>query len=121
MNTATIFKEEIDNPAIWDTIVRDLELPEDTDEIIVKAVSSNSESKRKESQKKAEQTNSETAIQIIISGGAVQSVTKPAGITLEIRDYDVDGADVDNSEIYKQDEDGDWYQKMFWDENDTEG
>ena len=39
MSTATIFKEEIDNPAIWDTIIRELELPKDTDEIIVKATS----------------------------------------------------------------------------------
>jgi hypothetical protein len=50
MTTARIFKEEINNPAIWDTIVRDLELPHDTDEITVKAVSCDSESKRKDSQ-----------------------------------------------------------------------
>ena len=54
MNTATIFKEEIDNPAIWDTIIRDLELPSDTDEITVKAVCYDSESKRKESQNRKE-------------------------------------------------------------------
>lgn len=52
MNTARIFKEEITNPAIWDTIIRDLELPPDTDEITVKAVSSMSESKRKKKQNK---------------------------------------------------------------------
>ena len=38
MKTAQIFKEEFSNPAIWDTIVRNLELPADTDEITVKAV-----------------------------------------------------------------------------------
>jgi len=36
---AKIFKEEIENPAVWDTIIRDLELPKDTDEITVKIVS----------------------------------------------------------------------------------
>ena len=60
-------------------------------------------------------------IQIIISGGAVQSVSKPIGVVLEIRDYDVDGADVEDSDIYKQDENGDWYQQMLWDKNETEG
>ena len=40
------------NTAIWDTIIRDLELPPDTDEITVKAVSFMSESKRKEAQKR---------------------------------------------------------------------
>lgn len=52
MNTARIYKEEISNPAIWDTIVRDLELPPDTDEIEVKAVSYMSESKRQEARKR---------------------------------------------------------------------
>ena len=52
MNTATIFKEEIDNPAIWDTIIRDLGLPTDTDEIIVKAISHITETQRKDSMKK---------------------------------------------------------------------
>lgn len=54
MNTATIYKEEFENPAIWDTIIRDLELPPDTDEITVKAVAYMSESKRKESRKSPE-------------------------------------------------------------------
>ena len=47
MSTARIFKEEVDNPAIWDTIIRDLELPPDTDEITVKAVAHATESQRK--------------------------------------------------------------------------
>ena len=124
MNTARIFKEELTNPAIWDTIVRELELPEDADEITVKAVCYDSESKRKSSKKPVEKLkceNSVKAIQIVISGGAVQSITKPLGITLEIRDYDVEGADVDNSDIYKKDENGDWYQRMFWNNDETEG
>ena len=53
MKTARIFKEEINNPAIWDTIILDLELPPDTDEITVKAVCYDSESKRKESRNEA--------------------------------------------------------------------
>lgn len=51
MNTATIYKEEFENPAIWATVIRELGLPADTDEITVKAVSYISESKRKESRK----------------------------------------------------------------------
>ena len=47
MNTARIFKEEISNQNIWKLILIDLELPPDTDEITVKAVSFDSESKRK--------------------------------------------------------------------------
>ena len=59
---------------------------------------------------------------IVISGGAVQSVTKPKGIELEIRDYDIDVADVlSEDEMLRKNEDGDWYQYMFWDENETEG
>ena len=52
MNTARIYKEEVSNPAIWNTIIRDLELPPDTDEITINAVSYDSESKRQEKQKK---------------------------------------------------------------------
>ena len=55
MNTARIFKEELSNPAIWDTITRDLELPKDTDEITVKAVAYVRESQRKESQNRNKQ------------------------------------------------------------------
>lgn len=46
MATARIFKEELSNPAIWDTIIRDLELPPETDEITVKEVAHKTESKR---------------------------------------------------------------------------
>ena len=51
-DTATIYKEEIDNPAIWKTIIMDLGLPLDTDEITVKAVCYDSDSKRKKNKKK---------------------------------------------------------------------
>ena len=49
MKTAKIFKEEVSNSAVWNTIVRELGLPVDTDAITVKAVSCNSQSKHKES------------------------------------------------------------------------
>ena len=52
MNTARLYKEDFDNPNIWKLLVIDLELPPDTDEITVKAVSYMSESKRQEDQKK---------------------------------------------------------------------
>jgi len=52
MATARIFKEEIENSAIWRTVLIDLELPLDADEITVQAISYDSESKRKESQKR---------------------------------------------------------------------
>ena len=51
MNTAKLFKEEVSNPAIWNTIIRDLGLPEDTDEISIKAVTYDSDSKRQKSKK----------------------------------------------------------------------
>ena len=125
MNTATIFKEEIENPAVWDTIIRDLELPADTDELIIKSVSHITETQRKKSRNRSnkeslpasEQSNSCPTIQIIISGGAVQHVEKPAGIALEIRDYDVDDDDAEGNENCRQDEDGEWYQEMFWGED----
>ena len=129
MNTATIFKEELENPAIWDTIIRDLELPGDTDEIIVKAVAHVTETQRrgtrersgKKSVARKGSAHPDSTIQIVISGGAVQSVSKPKGTVLEIRDYDIDRADVQNSENCKQDEQGEWYQWMSWDEDETEG
>jgi hypothetical protein len=59
---------------------------------------------------------------IIISGGAVQSVIKPKGIELEIRDFDVEGSDIpENNDNYRQDESGDWYQRMFWGSEEAEG
>jgi len=59
---------------------------------------------------------------IIISGGAVQGITKPKGIELKIRDYDVDRCDLpENNPQCRQDKDGDWYQLMFWSKNQVEG
>ncbi len=52
MNTATIFKEEIDNPNIWNLLLIDLGLPEDTDEICIKTVTYMSETKREEMRKR---------------------------------------------------------------------
>jgi hypothetical protein len=55
---------------------------------------------------------------IIISGGAVQFVGKPKGVTLEIRDYDIEESDEpENRSDCVKDESGDWYQRMFWDKN----
>jgi hypothetical protein len=59
---------------------------------------------------------------IIISGGAVQGVTKPKGVALEIRDYDVEASDIpENNEHYQRDDSGDWFQRMFWGEDQIEG
>ena len=129
MNTATLFKEEFENPAIWDTIVRELELPKNTDEIIVKAVSSVTESQRRGTRRKGGRKSPankgcpspSSRIQIVIAGGVVQSVVKPKGVSLEIRDYDIDENDTENSEHCEQDEEGDWYQRIFWGEDETEG
>jgi hypothetical protein len=61
-------------------------------------------------------------IVIVISGGAVQSVIKPKGIELEIRDFDVEGSDIpENNDNYRQDDAGDWYQRMFWSQDQAEG
>lgn len=52
---------------------------------------------------------------IIISGGAVQSVQKPKGVSVEIRDYDLDRTDVgDDRSRFRQDKDGDWYERMVF-------
>jgi hypothetical protein len=59
---------------------------------------------------------------IIISGGAVQNVQMPKGVALEIRDYDVEGGDIpEGNDNYRQDENGDWYQRMLWGEDQVEG
>jgi hypothetical protein len=59
---------------------------------------------------------------IVIEGGTVQSVVKPKGIELEIRDFDVEGADIpENDSNYQQDESGDWYQRMVWGSEEVQG
>jgi len=53
---------------------------------------------------------------IVISGGAVQTVRKTEDISVEIHDYDIENSDQpENRPDCEQDENGDWYQKMFWD------
>ena len=128
MNTATLYKEEFENTAIWSSILKDLELPGDTDEIIVKAVSYVTETQRKGTRTKSGRKSASkkgcpspsSKIQIVIAGGAVQSVTKPKGTMLEIRDYDIEGPDLENNENCEQDEEGCWYQRMVWDEDEIE-
>ena len=129
MNTATIFKEELNNPAIWDTIIRELELPRDTDELILKAVCHVTEEQRKGTREKGARkslakkgcADRGSTVQVVIAGGAVQSIVKPRGISLEIRDYDIDEDDAENSENCEQDEEGDWYQLISWGKNEIEG
>lgn len=62
-------------------------------------------------------------IYVIISGGAVQSIKKPKGMELEIRDYDTDQVfhEADRPPGVKKDEHGDWYQEMRWDVHQTSG
>jgi hypothetical protein len=50
-------------------------------------------------------------IEITISGGAVQYVDFPRGIKVIVRDYDVEGGDLDGPDIRK-DEEGDCFQNM---------
>ena len=48
---------------------------------------------------------------IVIEGGAVQNVLKPAAVEVEIRDFDTDGMDGPN---IRKSKDGDSYQRMLW-------
>ena len=50
-------------------------------------------------------------VEITISGGAVQDVEFPRGIQVIIRDYDVEGGDLDGPDIHR-DEQNDPYQRM---------
>jgi len=50
-------------------------------------------------------------VEITISGGAVQDVQLPRGVKVIIRDYDVEGGDLDGPNIHK-DEQNDPYQRM---------
>ena len=100
MKTTKIFKSEISNSNIWKLILIDLNQPADAEEITVQTVSGVDESQYKQ----------DHTVNIIIEGGAVQSVSKPQNIAVEIHDYDV--TDIEN--CFKN-EDGDYYQKLFWD------
>ena len=105
MNTARIFKSEINNSNIWKLILIDLDLPAGTDEITITAVTGIDESQYKQ----------DHTVHIVIKGGAVQSVSKPQNIAVEVHDYDVEGLDVEDNENFFKDEDGNYYQKLFWD------
>jgi len=58
---------------------------------------------------------------VFISGGAVQSISKPEDVELEIRDYDIEEVDAKDNPSCKQDANKDWYQEMFWGKGETEG
>jgi hypothetical protein len=51
-------------------------------------------------------------VEITISGGAVQHVEFPRGFRVIIRDYDVEGSDVDSGFDIRKDSEGDHYQHM---------
>ena len=50
-------------------------------------------------------------VRVIVSGGVVQHVEVPAGVTVIIRDYDVDGVE---SDLLQQDRGGDNYVETIW-------
>jgi len=50
---------------------------------------------------------------ITVSGGCAQVIQKPENIVVEIRDYDVEGSDVEDNPNVKQDDDGELYQEMI--------
>jgi len=53
-------------------------------------------------------------VRITVEGGVVQHVQVPKGVTVVVRDYDVDGED----EGLEEDENGDKYVESVW--NDTD-
>jgi hypothetical protein len=55
-------------------------------------------------------------IVVTISKGIAQVIRMPKGVTLEIRDYDIDNGDSEPEcrDDCVKDSCGDWYQKMFW-------
>jgi len=55
-------------------------------------------------------------VEVVISGGAVQSVTVPEGVKVVVKDYDVEADDWAGKDIVK-DADGDHYQLMEFTEN----
>ena len=50
-------------------------------------------------------------VRITVSGGVVQHVEVPDGVTVIVRDYDVDGVEND---LLQQDTGGDDYIKSIW-------
>jgi hypothetical protein len=55
-----------------------------------------------------------SAVLITVSGGVAEVVDQPFGVKVEIRDYDVEEPDAENSDNCKQDDDGNWYQEIIW-------
>lgn len=56
----------------------------------------------------------EKRVIIQVVGGVFQSVKIPKGIVIEVRDYDIDGADTTGPEKFKVDRNGDtysWYEE----------
>jgi len=52
MEQATIYREDFTNLAVWKQVIKDLNLPSDTDEITVKCMCFTTESQRAKTQKK---------------------------------------------------------------------
>ncbi len=50
-------------------------------------------------------------VNITVSGGVVQNVEVPEGVTVIVRDYDVDGVE---SDLLQQDRGGDNYIESIW-------
>ena len=55
-----------------------------------------------------------STVLITVSGGVAEVVDQPFGVKVEIRDYDVEEPDAENSDNCKQDDDGNWYQEIIW-------
>ena len=51
-----------------------------------------------------------------VSGGVADVQEKPAGVEVEIRDYDIEGSgfDLEGNPHCKEDKDGDCYYEMLW-------
>jgi len=50
-------------------------------------------------------------VRVTVEGGVVQWVEVPEGVTVIVRDYDVDGSEEDQLD---QDENGDQYVEAIW-------
>ncbi len=50
-------------------------------------------------------------VTITVEGGVVQNVEVPEGVTVIVRDYDVEGVE---SDLLQQDENGDNYIEAIW-------
>ena len=50
-------------------------------------------------------------VRVMVSGGVVQHVEVPEGVTVIVRDYDVEGVEPD---LLQQDEEGNSYIEAIW-------